>query len=288
MVAAAHPLAVEAGLAVLRSGGSAVDAAVAVQMMLGFVEAPETGIGGGGFLLYFDAARGSCGILRRPRDGAGRGRPDRFMLLGPAGAALVRHPERARGGCSRPGGDARRWPMRATVASRGRSWSALRSTAAEQPVCPCPSACARQSRGDLSLRLFGDTRRAFVAPAGEQPPLLRNPEYAATLRALAADGRRAFYSGAIGAALASTGARPAPLAQRPGARGPRRLYPLERAPVCGRYREWTVCGAPPPSSGGIAVLQMLGMLERFPLAELGADSAEADAPADRGAAPGVR
>lgn len=273
MVAAAHPLAVEAGLHVLRRGGSAVDAAVAVQMMLGFVEAPETGIGGGGFLLHFDARSGELRFYDGRETAPAAAQPDRFMLLGlPAPRWYVVPSGRAVGV---PGLVA----MLALAHERhGRlPWAGLISPAiayAEQGV-PMPERLRRQSRGDLSLRLFSDTRSAFVAPAGEQGPLLRNPEYAATLRALAADGPPAFYNGEIGAALVARARARRPW---PGdlVREDLAAYTaLERAPVCGRYRKWTVCGAPPPSTGGIALLQILGMLERFPLAELGPDSVEA-------------
>jgi gamma-glutamyltranspeptidase / glutathione hydrolase len=273
MVAAAHPLAVEAGLQVLRRGGSAVDAAVAVQFVLGFVEAPETGLGGGGFLLYFEAGSGELRFYDGRETAPAAARPDRFTLLGlPAPRWFAVPSGRAVGV---PGLVA----MLALAHQRhGRlPWTELIRPAiahAEQGV-PMPERLRRQSRSDLSLRLFSDTRRAFVAPAGEQPPLLRNPEYAATLRALAADGPTAFYSGEIGAALVARARARRPWPADLAAGDLPTYVPLERAPVCGRYREWTVCGAPPPSSGGIALLQILGMLERFPMAELGADSAEA-------------
>ncbi len=273
MVAAAHPLAVEAGLGTLRRGGSAMDAAVAVQMTLGFVEAPETGIGGGGFLLHFDAASGELKFYDGRETAPAAAQPDRFRLLGlPAPRWFAIPSGRAVGV---PGLVA----MLAQAHDRhGRlPWAELLQPAiklAEQGV-PMPERLRRESRRDLSLRLFGDTHRAFVAPAGETDALLRNPEYAATLTALAVGGPEAFYSGEIGAALvARTRARwpwPGDLAVSDLAA----YVPLERAPVCGPYREWTVCGAPPPSSGGVAVLQILGMLERFPLAELGPASAEA-------------
>ena len=273
MVAAAHPLAVEAGLEALHRGGSAVDAAVAVQMALGFVEAPETGIGGGGFLLYFHAASGELKFYDGRETAPAAARPDRFTLLGlPAPRWWAVPSGRAVGV---PGLVA----MLALAHDRyGRlPWAELMQPAialAEQGV-PMPARLRRESRRDLSLRLFRDTRSAFVAPAGETDAVLRNPAYAATLRALAAGGPDAFYAGRIGAALVDR-AR----ARRPW---PSDLVPadlagyvaLERAPVCSPYREWTVCSAPPPSSGGIAVLQMLGMLEQFPLRELGPDSAEA-------------
>lgn len=270
MVSAAHPLAVEAGLDVLRRGGHAVDAAVAVQMMLGFVEAPETGIGGGGFLLYRDAARGTMEFLDGRETAPAAARPDRFTLLGrPAPRWLAIPSGRAVGV---PGLVAM---LELAHARHGRlPWPDLLEPAiqaAERGV-PMPGRLVVESRGDASLRLFADTRRQFVSPARATRPILRNPDYAATLRVLAQRGPRAFYEDEIATALVER-AR----ARRPW-RGDLELADLrdyearERAPVCGRYRQWTVCGPPPPSAGGVAILQVLGMLEPFPLAELGPDS----------------
>ncbi len=273
MVAAAHPLAVQAGLDVLRDGGSAMDAAVAVQATLGFVESPETGIGGGGFLLYFDAATGALQFFDGRETAPAAARPDRFLLLGQAAPRWFAIPSGRAVGV--PGLVAM---LELAHARHGRlPWAALLQPAirlAENGV-PMPARLREESRADYSLRAFSDTRHAFVAAAGADTPVLRNAPYAATLRALAERGPRAFYEGEI----------PAALVERAGARRPwgsdmtledlRDYTALERAPVCGPYREWTVCGAPPPSSAGIAVLQILGIVERFALAELGADSVEA-------------
>lgn len=273
MVAAAHPLAVEAGLAVLRRGGSAVDAAVAVQMTLGFVEAPETGIGGGGFLLYFDAASGELSFYDGRETAPAAAQPDRFTLLGlPVPRWFAMTSGRAVGV---PGLVA----MLALAHDRhGRlPWGELMYPAialAESGV-PMPERLRRESRRDPSLWLFRDTRRAFVAPAGEPRPLLQSPEYAATLHELATGGAVSFYHGEIAAALVQRAHAGFPWASDLSPEDLAGYVPRERAPVCGPYREWTVCGAPPPSSGGIALLQALGMLERFPLAQLGPRSAEA-------------
>ena len=273
MVSAAHPLAVEAGLGILRNGGSAMDAAVAVQVMLGFVEAPETGIGGGGFLLYFDATAGQVQFFDGRETAPAAATPDRFLLLGqpaPRGFAI-------------PSGRAVGVPglvamLELAHSQHGRlPWAELLQPAirlAEQGVA-MPLRLREESRGDFSLRLFRDTRAAFVAPARETDSILRSPEYAATLRTLAAHGPRAFYEGSIAAALVSRVTDRHPWRSDMTLEDLENYAALERAPVCGPYRRWTVCGAPPPSSGGIALLQILGMVERFPLAELGAESVAA-------------
>lgn len=273
MVSAAHPLAVETGLEILRSGGNAVDAAVAMQAVLGFVEAPETGIGGGGFLLYFDAAAGEARFYDGRETAPAAAQPERFLLFGrPAPRWFAIPTGRAVGV---PGLVAM---LELAHARHGRlPWAELLQPAIElaESGVPMPARLREESRADYSLRLLGDTRTTFVAAAGADEPVLRNTAYAATLRALAEQGPGAFYAGEIAAALVA----------RAGARRPwpsdmtlddmRGYAARARDPVCGRYRQWTVCGAPPPSSGGIAVLQILGMVERFPLAELGADSVEA-------------
>jgi gamma-glutamyltranspeptidase / glutathione hydrolase len=271
MVAAANPLAVDAGLAVLRRGGSAVDAAVAVQMTLGFVEAPETGIGGGGFMLYLSAAEGRLEFFDGRETAPAAAQPDRFEVLGwpaPRWFAI-------------PSGHAVGVPGLVAMLDlahdrHGRlPWSELLEPAirlAEEGV-PMPERMRRQARGDFGLAMFPDVRRAFVKPARDAEPRLRNAEYANTLRTLAAGGARAFYEGEISASLVER-VRASRWAGDLSLEDMRNYIALERAPVCGRYREWTVCGAPPPSSGGIAVLQILGMVERFPLPALGPDSAQ--------------
>jgi gamma-glutamyltranspeptidase / glutathione hydrolase len=273
LVSAAHPLAVEAGLLALRRGGHAVDAAIAVQFVLGLVEAPETGIGGGGFLLLYDATGGELRFFDGRETAPAAAGPERFTLLGlPMPAWLAIPAGRAVGV---PGLVAM---LGMVHAEHGRlPWAELLEPAirlAEEGV-PMPGRLQAQSRDDLSLRLFADTRAAFATPAAAAAPELSNPDYAATLRVLAEQGPGAFYEGEIAAALVERAGRRRPLGSDMTLADLAGYTARERPPVCGRYRQWTVCGAPPPSSGGIAVLQILGMLERFDLAALGPGSAEA-------------
>jgi gamma-glutamyltranspeptidase / glutathione hydrolase len=273
MVSAASPHAVEAGLAVLRRGGTAVDAAVAVQAALGFVEAPEGGIGGGGFLLYLDADSGQIEFFDGRETAPAAATPGRFTLLGlPVPRTLAIPSGRAVGV---PGLVAM---LEKAHARHGRlPWADLLDPAirlADEGV-PMPARLRRQVRNDFSLRLFPDIRQAFVTPAAEAEPWLRSPAYAATLQTLAARGPRAFYEGEIAVSLVERARARRPWPSDMTLADLRGYEALERVPVCGRYRAWTICGAPPPSSGGIAVLQILAMVERFPLAQLGPDSTEA-------------
>jgi gamma-glutamyltranspeptidase / glutathione hydrolase len=273
MVSAASPHAVEAGLAILRRGGTAIDAAVAVQAALGFVEAPEGGIGGGGFLLYLDGEHGQLEFFDGRETAPAAAETGRFTLLGmPAPRAIAIPSGRAVGV---PGVIAM---LEMAHARHGRlPWADLLDPAirlADEGV-PMPPRLQREARHDVSLRLFPDIRQAFVAPAAEAEPWLRNPAYATTLRALAAGGPRAFYEGEIAVSLVERARARRPWPSDMTLTDLRDYTAVERVPVCGRYRAWTICGAPPPSSGGIAVLQILAMVERFPLAQLGPDSAEA-------------
>lgn len=272
MVAAAHPLAVEAGLQALRQGGSAIDAAVAVQFVLGFVEAPETGIGGGGFLLYFDATSGTVEFFDGRETAPAAARADRFRWLGGTAPSWFAIPSGRAVGV--PGMVAM---LELAHARHGRlPWPRLLDPAirlAEDGV-PMPGRLQAQARGDPSLRLFADTRRRFVAPAGAAVPVLRNTDYAATLRQLA-EQPQSFYRGDIAAGLLERAVRRRPWRSDLAAADLANYQAKMRPPVCAPYREWVVCGAPPPSSGGIAVLQTLGMLASFPMRELGPDSVEA-------------
>ncbi|KKN91924.1 hypothetical protein LCGC14_0213990 [marine sediment metagenome] len=266
MVSAAHPQAVEAGLAVLRRGGHAVDAAVAIQMVLGFIEAPETGLGGGGFLLLHDAESGNTLMYDGRETAPAAAEPDRFQLFGMNYPLAIAIPSGSAVGV--PGlvamlGQAHR--------EQGRlSWNSLLQPAialAENGL-PMPPRLQRQIEADWSLRLFADTRDYFRQQAALDTPTLRNPAYANTLRHLAQNGPQAFYNGPIANGIvqrvnaARWGA--ADMTEEDLAN----YQSIRRESVCAPYREWTLCGAPPPSSGGITVLQILGMLEQFPVAEM--------------------
>lgn len=273
MVAAANPHAVEAGLAVLRAGGNALDAAIAAQMVLGFVEAPETGIGGGGFLLYRDAASGALHVY----DG---------RETAPAAAGAERF---------RPYGVTLPWPL-AVISGRAVGvpglvamlaqahaahgvlpWPALLEPAAvlaEQGV-PMPARLGQQLEDAPLLGWFGDMRTYFLRQARGTPQRVVNPAYAATLRTLARNGPEAFYAGPVARDfVARARARrwlPSDLTLADFAS----YAPRERRPLCRPYRSYTVCSIGPPSSGGIALLQMLGMLSRFDLAALAPGSVDA-------------
>ncbi len=272
MVTAAHPLAVQAGVDVLRDGGTAVDAAIAVQMVLGFVEPPESGIGGGGFLLYHDQQTGTHFYDGREVAPAAV-EAEHFTLFGrtmPLPLAVV---------SGRSVGVPGLLSMLEQAHRRHGSlpWSQLFEAAiqhAEQGIA-MPHRLQQQISQDRSLRLFGDTRRYFVRQRRDAEPRLRNPELAITLRQIADQGADAFYAGDIGARFVARAQARWPLSSRITADDLRAYRALERTPLCGTYRGWTLCGPPPPSSAGIALIQILGILEHFPMRELEPGSAAA-------------
>lgn len=277
MVAAANPLAVEAGARVLRAGGSAADAMVAVQVVLGLVEPQSSGLGGGAFLIWYDAASNQLTTLDG-RETAPRAAT--HILFQDENGEPLKFFDAVVGGLSvgTPGTPAlleeahRRW---------GRSpWPSLFEDGirlAEEGFLVSPRLASLVEADAERLARFPATASYFL-PDGvplAQGQRLTNPEYGETLRVLAADGASGFYGGEIAADIISA-VRNAP--GNPGVLSgvDLALYQvIEREPVCAAYRVYEVCGMGPPSSGALTVGQILGMLDGFDLAGLGPDSAEA-------------
>ncbi|MEL6235354.1 MAG: gamma-glutamyltransferase [Pseudomonadota bacterium] len=278
MVAAAHPAAVEVARAILARGGSAADAAVAVQIMLTLVEPQSSGLGGGTFLLYWDASARALTTLDGRETAPAAATP--AYWLGPDGTPL-RFFEAVPGGKSVgvPGTLAL---LAAVHLAHGRlPWAELLAPTialAEEgfPISPrlAASIAGAQERG---LMLFEPTRSYFFDPDGaplRAGTLLRNPELARSLRLIADRGAEPFYDGVIAGDLLAT-VRDAPMNPSPMTAQDLASYAvLERAPVCVPYRAYEICGMGPPSSGGLTVGQILMLLEPFDLAGLG-DTAEA-------------
>ena len=258
MIAAANPHAVDAGYAMLARGGSAVDAAIAAQLVLNLVEPQSSGIGGGAFMLVHDAKRNAAGRVRRPRDRAGGGAPDRFL---DRDGKPVAFRDAVVGGRSVgvPGTVAL---LEATHRAHGRlPWAELFAPAialAEHGFAVSPRLYTLLVAEKL---LDGPRAQAyFYAGPGRPHPVghvLKNPAFARTLRAIATGGANAFYEGEIARDVVDTANL------QPEHRGDLTLADLAayrvvvREPVCGPYRGYRVCGMPPPSSGGITLLQML-------------------------------
>jgi gamma-glutamyltranspeptidase/glutathione hydrolase len=256
IVAAANPLAVEAGVEMLAKGGSAVDAAIAVQMVLGLVEPESSGVGGGAFLLYWSEKEKALRSYDGRETAPAAARADRFLKDGrPMGFF-----EAAVGGRSIgvPGAVAM---LELAHRKHGRlPWAQLFQPAiriAEQGFEVSPR-LRELLEGDKHLREDAGARRLYYRE-GRVVARVVNREYAATLRRLAGEGAAAMYHGEIaeGIVRAAT-ARGGDITLQDLAS----YKAMEREPVCAPYRRYRVCSMGPPSAGGIAVLQILGILER--------------------------
>lgn len=271
MVAAANPLAASAGRDILRIGGSAADAAIAIQLVLNLVEPQSSGIGGGAFLLHWDEAIKRLVTLDGRETAPQSARPDRF--IGPDGKPM-RFVDAVVGGRSVgvPG-------TLKLLEEAHRRWGRL-------PWADVIAPAIRLARDGFTISprlngllsretsLAGNAQAAtyFYEPDGKAKPVgtvLKNAAFSATLQAIAENGSRAFYAGPIADDIVAT------VTGHPTNPGDITLADLagyeivEREPVCGAYRVWRICGMGPPSSGAVAVQQMLGILETRDLARLG-------------------
>lgn len=270
MVAAAHPLAVEAGYEVLKRGGSAVDAAVAVQMVLGLVEPESSGIGGGAFMLHWSAKERKLRSYDGRETAPAAARPGRFMR---DGKPMAFH-EAAVGGQSVGVPGVLRMLELAHRRHGKLPWEPLFLPAirlADNGFMVSPRLYAAY-QADQDLRRDPEAGSLYYGKrAGDR---LKNPQYADTLRELARGGAEVFYKGDIAKEVVltvRTHAKPGDLTEEDLAA----YRAVEREPLCAPYREWRVCSMGPPSSGGVAVLQILGLLERIPFARAPPHSAQA-------------
>jgi gamma-glutamyltranspeptidase / glutathione hydrolase len=276
MVVTANPLATQAGCEVLAAGGSAADAAVAVQMVLGLVEPQSSGIGGGAFVVHYDAATNTVQTYDG-RETAPAGATENYLRWISDAQQTAPLPNARASGRSigTPGtvrvlellhGDHGSLPWGGLfdagirLATDGFKISGRMADAIEGArtnLLRDPDAVAYFLNADLTSKTLGT--------------LIQNPDYAATLRSIAGGGSAAFYSGDIAADIVAEINRTEAGSAAPGAltAGATTLADLagyeakRRIPVCIAYRAYQVCGMGPPSSGGIAVAQTLGILENF-------------------------
>jgi gamma-glutamyltranspeptidase / glutathione hydrolase len=266
MVVAANPLAADAGLEMLRAGGSAVDAAIAAQLVLNLVEPQSSGLGGGAFLLHWDRAKRELVSYDGRETAPAAAAADRFMVNGspmPFGQAVGSGLSVGVPGTARL--------LEDTHKRHGRlPWARLFAPALKL----AESGFAVSSRLHLLLWLMGADSfpaagRAYFFDAGGAPhPVgypLRNPAFAETLKDLRDGGADAFYNGTAARAIIDTVAAAVP---RPGNMTAADLVGYRVIPrdvLCVPYRAYRICGMAPPSSGGIAVAQTLKLLEAFDL-----------------------
>ena len=289
MVVAANPYAAEAGIGILRAGGSAVDAAIAVQLVLSLVEPQSSGIGGGAFMLVFDAPDDQPSLARRSSAPPGQaadivayeGRetapaaatPD--MFLDDNGQAAP-FPAVAFGGLSVGVPGAMRL-LELAHRDHGRlPWADLFAPAldlAERGFEVSPRLYFLLDRFNSVAR--GERFRAYFYDEDGEPrePGFRlvNTEYAATLRTLAAQGADAMYTGELADRIVDTVRNDTMRAGRMTREDLRTYEARTTTPLCSPYRQWRVCGPRLPSSGGVTVQQILGILQAFDLPAIAAD-----------------
>ena len=273
MVAAANPHASQAGYDVLKRGGNAIDAMVAVQFMLNLVEPQSSGIGGGAFLLYFDAEAGALTTFDGREKAPMAAGPDYFLQadgepmgwwdaviggrsVGVPGTLKLLHDVHSQHG-SLPWAEL----LQPTIdLARGGFEISKRM------------AGSIKSAQERSLDKFEATRNYFFNADGtpkEAGTLLQNPAFADTVEAIATAGPSVFYDGEIGEAIvaAVNGDADNP---NPMTMADLEAYEvIERSPICVDYRGHTVCGMGPPTSGGLTVGQILGVLEHFDMPGMG-------------------
>ncbi|MBW3512501.1 MULTISPECIES: gamma-glutamyltransferase [unclassified Janthinobacterium] len=261
MVAAANPLAADAGYQMLKKGGSAIDAAIATQLVLTLVEPQSSGIGGGAFLLY-STAKGVQAFDGRETAPAAA---DEHLFQNADGSPVSRATGVV-GGRSVGAPGVLRMLELAHKEHGKLPWATLFGPAIKLAHGGFP--VSQRLNGllnwDQALKRDPVAAAYFYDKEGKAWPVghvLKNPQLARTLREIARGGADAFYNGRIARDIA------AKVASHPT--NPGKLTATDiagykakvREPVCSDYKAWTVCGMPPPSSGGIAIAQMLGILE---------------------------
>jgi gamma-glutamyltranspeptidase / glutathione hydrolase len=268
-VIAANPLAAQAGIEVLRKGGGAVDAAIAVQAMLSLVEPQSSGLGGGAFLNYYD------GRTRRLTIYDGRevapAQATESMFLGPDGKALPFGAAVLSGRATGVPGVIRM--LGVAHGDHGKlPWSSLFGDArrtAEAGFAVSPR-LARMIRRNEPENAAPDVRAYFSKPDGtllDAGDTLRNPAYAEFLGRLAVQGPAAFYAGSTAARIVAR-TRAAPLGGSMTMADLANYRPIKREALCRPYRIYLACVPPPPSSG-VGLLQLLHLLEGTDIASRG-------------------
>jgi len=271
MLATANPLATQAGYDVLATGGSAIDAMVAVQTVLGLVEPQSSGLGGGAFMVYYDAEKHTLTTFDGRETAPIQAAPALFLEDGEP----LSFYDAVVGGRSvgTPGTVKLIYDTHTTYGSQ--PWEQLLTPAIQlaEMGFPVSSRLAGAINDDKErLSRYPGTHQYFFTPSGVPLPegyLLKNPEYANTLKSLASAGADAFYSGEIALSIISTVQS---AEDNPGVLSLEDLSNyaiIERAPTCMPYLSYEVCGMGPPSSGALTVGQILGLIKPFDLSRWG-------------------
>lgn len=273
MVSSADPRATEAGLEMLRRGGSATDAAIATMLALTVVEPQSSGIGGGGFYVTADS-KGRIRTIDGRETAPKAAHPQWFFKDG----------RRMSFSDAVPGGTSVGVPGNIALAAKAHrlngklKWATLFGPAIKLAregwtITPRGRQFLDFAKGSAAFTPAGTA--LFYGSDGKPLPersQVTNPELAKTMELLARKGPRWFYTGAnakaIVGAVTTAPRNPAPMTLKDVAS----YQAKDRAPICGQYREYKVCGMAPPSSGETTVFAVLKQLERFDLKALGPDS----------------
>lgn len=271
MVSAAHPLAAEVGLAVLDAGGTAMDAAVAVQFMLTLVEPESSGIGGGAFLLYWDAASGKLLTYDGRETAPASATPEYFFREGEA----LSWPVARTGGLSVGVPGTLKLLEVAHKKYGNKSWTSLilptLKTARSGFAINTKLANSIAGAVDNGLQEFKATRSYFLNADGSpktEGTVLVNHDLADSLTLIAAHGSDVFYNGAIAESIVAaidTHLNPGQMTLEDLAD----YKVIEREPVCFAYHRYEVCGMGPPTSGGLTMGQILSILSHYDIAQMG-------------------
>ncbi|HNV85881.1 MAG TPA: gamma-glutamyltransferase [Candidatus Omnitrophota bacterium] len=269
MIASADPAATETGIQILKRGGNPVDAAIAVQAVLNVVEPQSSGIGGGCFLLFYDARTKQIIALDGREEAPRSARPELF--LGKDGSPVPFYPDRITGGkaVGVPGCVKALYKAWRLYGSGKIAWRDLWGPAIElaENGFPVSARLAEAIQGEKDrLKLFAASREAFLNPDGtpkEKGALLIQKDLAKTLRLLAKKGEKPFYEGPIAKDIVGAVNHSE---VNPGQMEMKDLSEYEaplRRPVSGTYRGFTLYSMPPPSSGGAVLIEALNLLEPF-------------------------
>ncbi|MDD9798702.1 MAG: gamma-glutamyltransferase [Alphaproteobacteria bacterium] len=275
MVVAAHPLAAQAGRDILAQGGSAMDAAIAIQSVLGLVEPQSSGLAGGGFMLHYEAAKDELTSWDGREIAPAAIKPDIFITQTGKPQAFTQAMTDARA-IGVPG-------VPALLAAGHKRFGRLNWEVLFEPAIELAETGFKISprlyyllHRDKFLRKNPTPRALYyhiqangTAKAKPVGTVLQNPAYAETLKQFAKQGAPAFYTGKIGAQIVAETSRQGGLLT---AQDMRHYQAKQRPPLCLPYRAYKICSIGPPSSGGIALLQILGHLSVFDMASFAPNS----------------
>lgn len=282
-VSTANPIATEAACAVLREGGSAADALVTAQLVLGLVEPQASGIGGGAFLLYYNAASGAVETYDGRETAPAAATENYLRWISDTDRTPPKPDARASGRSVGVPGVLRMLEL--AHREHGKTdWRELFDPAialADRGFVISPRLAAQIADSAAELALDENARAYFLQPDGTPQPagtVLTNPALSKTLSTLATEGADAFYTGGlaeniVAAAGSATGGRTPSLLSTADLAD---YEPVKRTALCDGYRGYEICGMPAPSSGGSTVAATLGILENFDLAALAPQNPDLD------------